>query len=245
MKPKLYFFLFAFFYSSTLLAQKGIKESTRFTTPPVIDGLVADWQTEWLMDPKNKFVYNVGNDSANLYIRIKISDLLVQQKVALLGLTVYFTPEGAKKNKLGIQYPMEKDLEEMKKEEGDKAPPWSEMKKKIILEAQTLELIGIGKGRVLSSRLGLMNGIEVIMIVDTYGDLVYEAKVPFLAYKIDKSNVKNLGVLIETGKIVPKQNLHNSSTTGYRRGGYMAPMISQPHNEFSVPNFVQINVKLN
>src|SRR5258708_13275265 len=141
------------------------------------------------MDAKSKFLYNVGNDNDNLYIRAKFSNETTQQKIALFGFTVYFNPEGSKKNRLGLRYPIPKDKDQMKREEkaAEQEKKWDDMKRDLIRDSDLLELLGLADDPILSSRVGLMNGIEVIMVVDTYGDLIYEARIPFKAYRINKS----------------------------------------------------------
>jgi len=248
MKTKLYFFLLGCILSFPTHAQK-VRESIRLAAPPVIDGQVEEWQTDWLMDSKTKFLYNVANDNDNLYIRLKISDLAVQQKAALFGLTLYFNPEGgSKRGKLGLQYPLKKNMEDMKKEQaGDdsKVKSWAEIKKELMRDAELLELIGLDKDPILTPRVGLMNGLEVVMVVDTYNDLVYEAKIPFKAYRIDKSKVENLGLIIETGRLVMKQPLTTGNATYYRGARYAAPMNTQPQNEFTSSTILRLNFKLN
>ncbi len=249
MKTKLYFFLLGCLLYFPTHAQKGVKESMRLATPPVIDGNVDEWQTDWLLDSKSKFLYNVANDNDNLYIRLKISDAVLQQKVALFGLTLYFNPEGgSKKGKLGLQYPIKKDMDEMKNEQSgasEKEKSWVELKKTLIRDAELLELIGLDKDPILSPRVGLMNGIGVTIAVDLYNDLVYEAKIPFKAYRIDKSKVENFGLVIETGRLVIKQPLTTGKATYYRGVRYAAPTSSMPQNEYTSSTTLRLNLKLN
>src|SRR5258707_3445319 len=95
-------------------AQKGVRESVQFEKPLVIDGLMDDWKAEWWLDPDGKFLSNVGNDSTNLYFRLKISDDLTQQKIGLFGLSVKLNPNGKRKGKVGLKYPIAKDESELK-----------------------------------------------------------------------------------------------------------------------------------
>ncbi len=248
MKLKLLFFLLSCFLSFFAHAQKGVRKSLRLAAPPVIDGNVDEWQTDWLMDSKTKFLYNVANDSNNLYIRLKISDDMAQQKIAVFGLTIYFNPEGTSRGKLGLGYPIEKNKEEMKKEQagdGGKVKTWAEIKRDLIRDADLLELIGLAKKKILSPRVGLMNGIEVILIIDSFGDLVYETKIPFKAYHIDKSKVETLGLFIETGRLNVKPSGSSGTASYYRGVRYAAPRTSQPYSEFSVATILRLNFKLN
>jgi hypothetical protein len=230
MKLKLKILFLGFVLPMLVHAQKGVYESCHMATPPVIDGNLDDWQTDWALDPKGHFIYNICNDDNNLYIRLKVSDNVTQQKIGMFGLTVLLNPKGKKIGKVGLTYPVAKDPSELKKDRPTgpvSAAQLIDIKKGWVKDAEVLELVGLAKEKIVSSRLGLMNGIECFITADASGDYLYEAKIPFKAYHIDKSTVKVLGVAFETGKvIIPKGN--NTATPppsgfqnrGYGRGGY-------------------------
>src|SRR5689334_9279717 len=109
------FLLFFVLVSLTTVAQKNLKESVTLEKPPVIDGDVSDWPTEWWLDPDGQFFCNVANDAENLYVRLKVGDDLTQQKIALFGLSLKLNPSGKRKGKVGLKYPVGKDESEFKK----------------------------------------------------------------------------------------------------------------------------------
>lgn len=247
MKTKIVGLLFCAVLSSTAVAQKTVKESLALASPLVIDGQVDDWHTEWLMDNKSKFLYNVANDQENFYIRLKISDPILQQKILVFGLTIYFNPDGGtKKGKLGIVYPIAKTKDEMKEQQSKEAAsdkPWNEVKKDLIRDAELLELIGLDKEHIVSPRVGLMNGLEIVMSLDSFSDLLYETKIPFKSFRIDKSKVQELGLVFETGRlIIPPSTTKATYARGQR---YAAPAASQPYNEFTSATKMQAVFKLN
>jgi hypothetical protein len=190
-------------FGGASFAQKGPRESYQPSVPIVIDGDPSEWTTEWLLDQDGKFLYNVGNDESNLYFRVKVTDDITQQKIAFFGLILKLDVNGKKKGKFGLKYPVAKDPKQIKKEQ----QPWPQdpteriaEKKRILDEVEILELIGLAKDNIVSSRLGLMNGIEALITVAADGAYLYEAKIPFKAFKIDKASVPVLGVSFETGK---------------------------------------------
>ena len=223
--------LFAF-CSLAAFAQKDARESYRPTVPIVVDGDPSEWKTDWLLDQDGKFLYNVGNDDSNLYFRVKISDDLTQEKIALFGLTLKLNLEGKKKGKFGLRYPVGKDAKQLKKdfEPLPQDAAGRAIAKRLLLdEVEVLELIGLAKENIVSSRLGLMNGIEVLIVANEDGTYVYEAKIPYKAFKIDKSKVPVLGVAFETGRPEPV------------KGGSPPPNPNQAGRTFNQGNFNQYN----
>src|SRR6478752_938216 len=212
-----------FLFCLTTLAQKGVKESCRAEIPPKIDGDLGEWQTEWLLDPDGKFIYNVCNDANKLYVRIQMSDSEVQRKVGLFGFTLWLDPSGKKKEKLGLRYPVgaynqEKDLPQVPKD-----AKRGELEKALLSDVEGLELIGLADDPIYSSRHGLMNGLEMAITALDDGAYQYEVKIPFKAFRIDRSKVPVLGIGFETGrhdpKIPPQQNRSGASPSSIAAGG--------------------------
>ncbi|MBS1680803.1 MAG: hypothetical protein JST48_03750 [Bacteroidetes bacterium] len=246
---------------TTAYAQKGLKESIGFEKPPVIDGKMEDWPSEWWLDPDGKFISNVGNDAENLYVRLKIADDITQQKIGWFGLSVKLNPSGKRKGKVGLKYPVGKDATEIKKEKpeavsaSDNRNAMVEMKKDLISDVEVVELIGLAKKNIVSSRLGLANGIEAIIVAQEDGSYIYEAKIPFKAFRINKKEVEVLGVEFETGKYSPpsKSTSTSSQTDPTYRAAYRSGMAPRPYlmassgyqyNAFSSPGYLFLPVKL-
>jgi hypothetical protein len=265
MKFKAFLFLFIVCLPGVTLAQKGMIESCQLTTPVVVDADFDEWKDEWMIDPKGKFLYNICNDADNLYIRLKVSDDMTQRKIGFFGLNVFLNPKGKKIGKLGFMYPVEKDLNELEK----KAPTGqlstaaiTEFKMGLIKDVEVLELIGLSKENIVTPRLGLMNGLQVFIKADGQGAYVYEAKIPFKAFRIDKSAVKVLGVAIVTGKMKPPKATQTSSPAGggagnvgyggrygmrgYGMGGYgQGTSFSQPaYTEWNAATYMSVGVTL-
>lgn len=204
------------FFSSISVAQKQ-KESCTPAVPIVIDAKVDEWQNDWVADSEGKFLYNICNDANDLYIRLKMSDILTQRRVALFGLTVWLDPSGKKKEKIGLKYPFgTSDL--------SGTPPTvttmtrnqkrGDVEKELLSDLEVLELIGLAKENIISSRLGLMNGIQVLIAATEDGSYLYEAKIPFKAFRLKKSEITVLGVGFETGVLTPQKGKTQAAGSG-------------------------------
>ncbi len=209
-------------------------ENAKVTVPPVINGNVEDWDSlAWLEDDDHKFKYNVAFDDNNLYVRVKIKDELTQRKMASFGFTVWLDASGKKKTKLGMRYPtgveatermealqksgdLEKERSAPKREELRK-----ELKKSMISDIEVLELIGLADKPLTTSRTGITNGIQVILSMDAEESYVYEAAIPFKAFRLSKAQIPLLSVGFETGKyVMPKdKDASNNSAGGGMPGG--------------------------
>lgn len=247
------FLLFFVFVSVTAVAQKNVKESVTFEKPPVIDGNVSDWPTDWWIDPDGQFFCNVANDADNLYVRLKVADDLTQQKIGILGLSLKLNPSGKKKGKVGLKYPVGRDESELNKKpaEGDNSVKKDkvQVKREMLGDVEVVELIGLAKQNIVSSRLGLANGIEAMIVTQEDGAYTYEAKIPFKAFRINKSEVSVLGVEFETGRFIPKSKSTTPSTSPYGSvGGYRQPYGNMggnyQYNPFSTPGYFFVAVKL-
>lgn len=190
-------------WSVVSFAQKGVRESCEATTPPTIDGNAGEWTADWNLDGESKILYNFCNDAENLYVRLKFTDDLTQRKIAMYGLYIKFDASGKKKGKVGLKYPIGKDDRELKKEKPVELPDAAAVeayKRQMLGDVEVVELIGLAKEGIMASRLGLANGIEVLITPDENANYIYEAKIPFKAFSIDKSKTPVLGITIETGR---------------------------------------------
>jgi hypothetical protein len=189
------------------------------TSPPAIDGKTDDWQGDWKTDSDSKFQYNVCFDAENIYVRLKFSDDMTQAKIGRFGLTLWLDPNGKKKRNLGLKYPtptgrdfsfIDNPSDQSQNQNREEAR--LKMKRDLIKDTEVLELIGLAKDNIVSSRVGLKNGIQVIIVMDEKSEYVYETKIPFKAYRLSKASIPELTLGFETGKYIPK-----STTIGQRQ----------------------------
>jgi len=258
-------FLLLILISANVFAQKNVKESVTLDKPIVIDGDASEWPVDWWIDPDGKFFCNVANDADNLYVRLKVADDLTQQKIGLFGLSLKLNPTGKRKGKVGLKYPTGRDASEFKKKEPTEADASMDpknkvlMKKELLGDVEVVELIGLAKENIVSSRLGLANGIEAMIVTLEDGSYTYEAKIPFKAFRIKKSEVQILGVEFQTGRYSPPaKNNPNNNNTGYGGGQmgqygpggmrmpryYGAGFSNFQYSAFSSPGYFFVAVKL-
>lgn len=196
-------FIFLLLNSFIVHAQKNVRESCEITTPPTIDGQPSEWPADWNLDGDSKILYNFCNDADNLYVRLKFTDDLTQRKIAMYGLYIKLDPSGKKKGKVGLKYPIGKDDRELKKEKPVNLPDAAAVeayKRQMLGDVEVVELIGLAKEGIVASRLGLANGIEVLIVPDENANYIYEAKIPFQSFGIDRTKTPVLGITVETGR---------------------------------------------
>ncbi len=206
-------FLSGWLFSSLAFSQKGVKESCTITAAPEIDARVEDWPVEWSLDPDGKFLYNICNDAENLYVRIKVADATTQRKIGLFGFTLWLDPSGKKKSKLGLKYPM--GVHDKKDDELPVLPDNAkrgELERNLLRDVEVLEFIGLADDPIVSSRLGLMNGLQILIAATEDAAYAYEVKIPFKAFRIKKSEVEVLSIGFETGRFEPKTKVQTANT---------------------------------
>ncbi|HEV8514016.1 MAG TPA: hypothetical protein VGQ59_12105, partial [Cyclobacteriaceae bacterium] len=160
------------------------------------------------------------------------------------------------------KYPVGKDESELKKEKPEAVTHGTEvaarvaMKKELVKDVEVVELLGLAKENIVSSRLGLANGIEAMIIAQEDGAYTYEAKIPFKAFGINKKEVPLLGVEFETGRLVVQNKTPANNNTGYSPtsrgpGAYGNPNMQQQqmyynyqYNALSSPGYLWVGVTL-
>src|SRR5665648_499160 len=86
-----------------LTAQKEKFFSSNWRNNPDQDLQVAD--QEYLSEKKGKVLYYLSNDEANVYIDMKITETLEQNRILKIGLTVWINTDGKARKITGIRYP--------------------------------------------------------------------------------------------------------------------------------------------
>ncbi len=90
-------------------------------TPINVDGKPDEWPQPFnYYDGNTKLQFAFANDTANLYICLKITDDPTQMRLFNGGLGIWIDPKGKKKEAVGISFPIK----------GDKAPGTGEAKRK-------------------------------------------------------------------------------------------------------------------
>lgn len=154
---------------------------------PKVDGMLQDWATP-LSQAKEYgvFQYNLGHDKDNLYVGVRISDRGMQQRIMVLGMTVYTDTTGKRKEKIGIGYPLPLTEEEINRAAFE-ASNGGELDRVAFNRlyatmAQEFELLGFveedPKERIRVSNLASKD-LKTAMGFDQLGAMLIEIKIPF------------------------------------------------------------------
>jgi hypothetical protein len=204
--------LFLLLISVSVLAQS--EAPCPLLSAITVDGKADEWPMTWVVDDDKKFSFNVCTDDQNLYVRVKSSDFYAKRKMGAFGFTLWFDPAGKKKRKYGLKFPYggteAQERIDALQAEGDPGPSSGdrvEFQRKadriMVNNLELMELIGLADDPLTSTRSGITNGIKVAIDLDADGAYVYEALIPFKAYRLSKASLKELSVGFETGRYVP------------------------------------------
>ena len=157
--------------------------------PIVIDGDNKDWPSPYPnYDSKAMVAYATSNDAKNLYITMETGDLLTQIKILKQGMTVSIDTGGHKEVGFKINYPMQSDndlLETLKDGSGlrnDSHTRQLDQKlQKTAKESYQFSLDGFTDCMGGMATQKIPCGVKVIVRMDEYKELVWEAVVPFKA----------------------------------------------------------------
>jgi hypothetical protein len=184
----------------------------------VVDGKADEWNMNWETDEEKNFSYNVCADDQNLYVRVKTGEFFTKRKMGAFGFTLWFDPSGKKKRKYGLKFPaagaeaderiakLNKEGENAGRSLGERTDFQKHADREMIANLEILEIIGLTDEPLTSTRSGITNGIKVAIDMDETGAYIYEAVIPFKAYRLTRANLAQLAVGFETGKYaLPKQ----------------------------------------
>ncbi len=159
--------------------------------PIVIDGNSQDWPSPYPnFDAKAKIAYATSNDRENLYISMEAGDEMTQMKILKQGMTVSIDTGGGKEASFFINFPLPNDTEPIElSQTARKTDPASLQGRqrdvkltKAAKDANQFSLegfIGCSGGYMVSQSTTC--GVKVIIRMDEYKELVWEAVVPFKA----------------------------------------------------------------
>lgn len=223
-------FLFSFLLIAVIAARAFSQETTsascQLFSVLQIDGQSEDWPLTWMTDSEKEFSYNVCSDDKYLFVRVKTEEYHIKRKMAAFGFTLWIDPNGKKKRKLGLRFPVggaeaEERVAEMRKSNDNyknlsvsqRAEVQKEIDRKLIVGLEVLELIGLAEDPITATRSGITNGIKVAIGMDADGAYVYEAIIPFKSYRLSKASISDLGIGFETGKYTTHKAKTNTKTS--------------------------------
>lgn len=172
-----------------------------------VDGNASEWESAlFYYDPDARIVYALANDSAALYVCLKVLGEEQQMMILHNGLEVWIDPAGKKKKVAGIMCPLNSPRlgnQRSRLKPGEK-PDQQKMILQSILLVKEMTLTGF-KEEINGTRHMDYNatGIRIVLSLDSTGALVYEAKIPFSVFKNDIRSAK----LISLGCIIPSMDM--------------------------------------
>ncbi len=147
-----------------------------------VDGSDEEWRGQTLPVKKEHFSLGIMNDGEWLYICLPTKDVGTKAQIDTAGLVVWLDPEGGKKRRFGIHFPVPNPPQPgmrrppMRGGEGH-TPPAAEGEPQPVRGQDVVGILGPGKNDAKLVRVDEAGGIEAR--VGMHGDLlVYEAKVP-------------------------------------------------------------------
>jgi len=171
-----------------------IQSSRQKGSYPINQAIDLIGDTSLSVHGEQNVLYSINNDHENLYITLMVADPKTQNKFLRNGFTLWIDTTGAKKQTLGIAYPLQsKDNKEThpgkrgQTQEQDNITYENremqiEKRRRTILTMIDMDLIGYnGKVPLRVPAATNKQGISVALVIDSNGGLQYHAIVPFAA----------------------------------------------------------------
>lgn len=174
--------LIFFFACNKAPIYKSNLQSSDFT----FNGSDQNWQGQYYYDSDAKLFYGLSNDSDNLFVRLKVTDISTQRKIQVRGLRFWMDSVGKSKEQMTIHCPLprsEEDIKKMMRENSDR-PDKNKKRPKPKIEKfsnglEGMEIMGFsGNPKTLIVNNKNKNGINVMMTVNDQEELIWEAVIP-------------------------------------------------------------------
>lgn len=165
------------------------------TEPMVIDGNPAEWPAQFrYYDGGTKLQYSIANDSAYVYLCLKVNDDQAQMRLFRSGLTIFFDGKGKKKESVAITYPVklerrgdeeptmeERQQRQQQQQDGYGRRDMTMLKHRMMLMQNNIVVKGFNG--VPDQTMPTQNGynITAAMQWDSLNILCIEYKIPFAA----------------------------------------------------------------
>ncbi|MCK4271778.1 hypothetical protein KAX22_03950, partial [bacterium] len=216
---------------TSLVGCNGLKLNSNWPDREVvIDGMDGEWSGSMYYIDKKKVAVGLLNDEEYMYLCLATVDFRQVQQIIRSGLTVWFDPQGGKKESFGVNFPlgMQFSPENMDREsmpqpmsrEGAADPEklWQ------MFEQSAKEMIIIGPGKEERRRMPVAASREIKVRMGYFeGKLVYELRVPLVqdekypqAIGMDVS--EPIGVGFETAEL-DREPMREKMSGGMPSGG--------------------------
>ena len=148
-----------------------------------IDGDQRDWQGALKRIRGQEVAVGVMNDDAYLYVTLSSPDRRTMLQVMRGGFTVWFDPRGRQRKVLGVRYPLGAaalGLEDdgWRRPARGQRPDPARLLESMRSSELFVEVSGPGKADLAHVPLNSEGGIQVAIGWSTYGQFVYELRIP-------------------------------------------------------------------
>ena len=187
------------------LPGKEKKYPSAFKEGVIVDGNSREWDNSlFLYNKASQITYAIVNDTAALYICIRVADEQEQMKISHNGMEIVFNSQGKKKTGADLHYPIGGGRLNEKLGPGGQSKGEHPDRKRIhlmmLLQMQDMELSGFRDGvNGFQNYKSGKNGITAVVSWDSTNTMVYEARMPFSAFREDitVSDPLSFGILVK------------------------------------------------
>lgn len=207
-------------------SKKPILSSSYQSSPLSIDGNPSDWVDSLAFDKDSKVYYRISNDEDYLYFMLSTGEPDMLRKIRMTGFTLWIDPDGKKKQRYGINYPM-KRMDGVRRGFENRVPDGglSPEISQVLGVKEIIKLTGFGeKGEIVITGLENIEGIKVKTSFSNLPWFFYEAGIPlklivgsFESFLQDSTNLISVG--FETGIEMMSQGSGGRPGMTQGRGG--------------------------
>jgi len=224
---KLHFTIIGLLVILSISCSKKLILSSSYQLAPLnIDGNPSDWVDSLAFDKDSNVHYRISNDEKYLYFLLSTGEPDILHKIRMTGFTLWIDPEGKKKQRYGINYPM-RSIDEARQRPGARSNlnrPTSEIRK-VMGTNDLIKLTGFDKkGEIDVMGIEDARGINVRTTFSGLPQMFYEAKVPLKliigsleSFSQDTTNMISVG--FETGIEMMQQGSGGRPGMTQGRGG--------------------------
>lgn len=171
MRFKIFFVTFLLCLSGK--AQKENLNVSKWRPDPDQDLNIAT--AEYGSAKKGKVLYYLSNDENNLFVDMKITETLEQNRILKMGLTVWIDMDGKTHKDMGIKYPLG-TMQSRPKGQGNFGEALNTASP--LAQANTIELIGFENVETLRFPSDNADNIRGSVKYDAEGNLIYRLVIP-------------------------------------------------------------------
>ncbi len=150
------------------------------TAAMVIDGELTDWPAGLTPMQPAPLAVGITNDDHHLYLALSVNDPGLSRRIMMGGFTVWLDPQGRRKQRVGIRFPIGPWQGVSARPQWDPADEPGRLWEPMALALDQVEIVGPGKSDTRVFPAGGNGDLAVMITADPYG-LSYELKIPLMA----------------------------------------------------------------